>query len=246
MGSCGRQAEGERGPRKPSTPSRGDIRKVDRALFKSYGRVDGARGVGDPLDGLILTMLSQNTSDVNSDRAFARLKGAFPSWRAVLDADEAEVEEAIRPGGISRVKARRIKEVLSIISERLGRLDLGILRGWETEDLRDFFLSLPGVGLKTAYVLLLFYYDRPTFPVDTHVYRLAVRLGWIPEGSGAERAHHVLDRMVPDEAKKTLHLNLISHGRAVCTASKPRCRGCVISGYCARVGVGEGGPTREE
>lgn len=224
---------------KPPLPSRRLIRAVDSVLSRTYGRRDGARGVGDPLDGLILTILSQNTSDVNSDRAFARLKERYPTWKAVLGADTAGVEEAIRPGGISNIKADRIRRVLGEIGQQLGTLDLRVMDGWETERILDFLVALPGVGRKTANVVLLFYFDRPAFPVDTHISRITRRLGWVPEKADLEKAHFILDEAVPDELKGSLHLNLIAHGRAVCIARRPRCESCVISGRCPRIGVQE-------
>lgn len=219
-------------------PSRQLIRAIDRELADAYGREIGDRGVGDPLDGLILTILSQNTSDINSDRAFSRLKERFTTWPKVLKADVAELEEAIRPGGISHIKAERIKQVLALIRQELGSLDLRKLEGWETQRILDFLIALPGVGLKTAYVVLLFYFDRPAFPVDTHIYRITRRLGWVPGGADLERAHLILDAAVPDELKGRLHLNLIAHGRSVCMARRPHCEACVISSRCPRVGVG--------
>lgn len=218
-------------------PSKRVIRTVDRELVDIYGRRDGMRGVGDPLDGLILTILSQNTSDVNSDRAFIRLKQAFPAWPEVLSADTARVEEAIRPGGISRIKAERIQRVLCLIRERLGSLDLKTLDAWDTGRIFEFLMDLPGVGRKTASVVLIFYYDRPVFPVDTHISRVSRRLGWVPEQADLDRAHVILDAAVPDEIKGRLHLNLISHGRAVCVARRPRCGGCAIERWCPKRGV---------
>ena len=129
-------------------PSRRLIRAVDFALAKAYGRREGRRGVGDPLDGLVLTILSQNTSDVNSDRAFERLKQELPTWREVLDADFERVEEAIRPGGISRIKAERIQQVLGVIEKELGTFDLRVMDEWGTERILDFMVALPGVGQK--------------------------------------------------------------------------------------------------
>ena len=214
------------------------IRAIDAKLAETYGREIGDRGVGDPLDGLILTILSQNTSDINSDRAFSRLKETFPTWQKVLRADTAALEEAIRPGGISHIKAKRIQQVLAIIRQELGSLDLKKLKDWETQRILDFLMALPGVGRKTAHVVLLFYFDRPAFPVDTHIYRITRRLGWVPEGADLETAHLILDAAVPDELKGRLHLNLIAHGRAACIARRPRCDSCMISSRCPRIGVG--------
>ncbi len=219
-------------------PSRRTIRTVDRKLAEEYGRRDGMRGVGDPLDGLVLTILSQNTSDINSDRAFTRLKQACPTWPEVLEADTAMVEEAIRPGGISRIKAERIQRVLRLIKERLGSLDLRQLDDWETGRILDFLISLPGVGRKTASVVLIFYYGRPVFPVDTHIYRVSRRLGWVPQRADLDRAHLILDAAIPDELKGRLHLNLISHGRATCAPRNPRCGTCVIERWCEKAGLG--------
>ncbi len=203
-----------------------------------YGREDGSRGVGDPLDGLILTVLSQNTSDTNSARAFLGLKESLPGWEEVLEAGEEVIEEAIRPGGIAHIRARRIKQILSVIAERLGGLDLAQLGGWSTDELLGFFTSLPGVGMKTASVVLLFYYGRPLFPVDTHIHRIASRLGWIPQKAGSEKAHAILNAAIPDEMKMSFHLDLIAHGREICKPSRPRCGDCAIRAFCARVGVG--------
>ncbi len=205
---------------------------------KPTGAARARRGVGDPLDGLVLTILSQNTSDVNSDRAFARLKQELPTWREVLDADFERVEEAIRPGGISRIKAERIQQVLGVIEKELGTFDLRVMDEWGTERILDFMVALPGVGRKTAHVVLLFYFDRPAFPVDTHISRITRRLGWVPEKADLDKAHLILDSAVPDEVKGRLHLNFISHGRAVCIARRPRCGSCVISINCPRIGVG--------
>lgn len=192
------------------------------------------------MDGLILTILSQNTSDINSDRAFRRLKEAFPRWEDVLAAGVEEIEEAIRQGGMAEVRSRRIKQVLAIIEERLGSLDLSPLKNLPTDELLRFFISLPGVGMKTVSVVLLFYFGRPLFPVDTHVYRVSSRLGWIPQGSSSERAHAILDEAIPEDLKMRLHLNLIAHGREICTPSRPNCGNCPISGCCARVGLPRG------
>lgn len=225
----------------PLSPQPQMIKQVDRILHSLYGRDEGSRDVGDPLDGLILTILSQNTSDSNSDRAFQRLKAVFPLWEAVLEAERERIEEAIRPGGMATVRSRRIKEVLGIIKERLGGLDLYLLKERSDQELLEFFTSLPGVGLKTASVVLLFYFGRPFFPVDTHVHRVGVRLGWIPPGSSSERAHAILGEAIPHELKARLHLNLIAHGRKICRPSRPRCEGCPLTGCCMKVGVRQEG-----
>lgn len=207
--------------------------QVDRILREIYGEKTRPL-TEDPLDGLIRTILSQNTSDVNSRQAFARLKEKFPVWGQVLDAGADEIEQAIRPGGLSRIKAGRIKEILGIIHRKKGNLSLQFLERCSTTEALDFLLSLPGVGRKTACVELLFYFGRPVFPVDTHILRVSKRLGWIPLRFSADKAHILLDRVIPPSLKLRLHLNLIEHGRKLCLPRKPKCYRCPLVRYCGR------------
>jgi endonuclease-3 len=184
------------------------------------------------VDELIATVLSQATSDRNSERAFAELKDAFPRWDQVLAAPVAKVADAIRSGGIADQKARRIQLILAEIQAREGRIDLRRLYELDDAAIEDYLTSLPGVGPKTAACVLVFAMGRPAFPVDTHVHRIATRLGWLPPGTTAERAHRVLSSAVPPELRYDLHIALIVHGRTVCMARNPHCESCVLRSLC--------------
>jgi endonuclease-3 len=185
------------------------------------------------IDELVATVLSQHTSDVNSERAFATLKRRFPSWEEVLDAPTGEVANAIRSGGIADQKAARIQRILAEIESREGRIDLARLERLDDGDVEEYLTSLPGVGPKTAACVLTFSMGRAAFPVDTHVHRVTARLGWIPAGASAERAHQLLGRRVPADVRYDLHVALVRHGRTVCKAQRPRCGACVLRDLCA-------------
>jgi endonuclease-3 len=184
------------------------------------------------LDQLVATVLSQHTSDRNSNRAFAALRRRFPSWEAVLAADRGVVADSIRCGGIAERKAATIHSLLREIERREGRLDLERLRDLADREVESYLTSLPGVGPKTAACVLLFAMGRPALPVDTHVHRVTTRLGWVPVGTTAERAHLLLAEAVPRHLRRDLHLALVAHGRQVCTARRPRCSECVLHQLC--------------
>jgi len=184
------------------------------------------------LDELVATVLSQHTSDRNSERAFASLKERFPTWDDVLAAPAAAVADAIRVGGIADRKAVRIQRILAIVAEREGRLDLSRLQELDDGAVEAYLTSLPGVGLKTAACVLTFSMGRAAFPVDTHVHRVAARLGWVPSATAAQ-AHELLRALVPADIRYDLHLALIEHGRRVCAARRPACEVCVIWRRCA-------------
>lgn len=184
------------------------------------------------LDQVVGTVLSQHTSDVNSDRAFASLKARFRAWEQVAHAPVEEIEDAIRGGGLARQKARRIKEILNTVDEREGRVDLRRLHDLDDLEAEGYLTSLPGVGPKTAACVLAFSMGRAAFPVDTHVHRVVTRLGWVPAGATAEKAYRLLAPRVPADIRYDLHLALIVHGRTVCLAQRPRCAGCVLLGLC--------------
>ena len=184
------------------------------------------------IDEIIATVLSQHTSDVNSERAFTRLKERFPSWEQVLDAPPGDVADAIRCGGIADQKARRIQQILAAIEEREGRIDLSRLDGLGDAGAEAYLRSLPGVGPKTAACVLVFSMGRAAFPIDTHVHRVAARLGWIPAGASADKAYELLGPRVPPDIRYDLHLALITHGRTVCRAQRPRCGVCVLRDLC--------------
>jgi endonuclease-3 len=211
-------------------------------LSRIWERLEGqypvpSRPAGPLLDGLIRVLLSQNTSDANSAAAFARLKERFRSWQEVERASAEEVEEAIRPAGISRVRGARIKEILRTLEREKGAPDLEFLRELGPGEAMDFLLGLPGIGIKSASVLLLFYLGHPYFPVDTHVYRVGRRTGLIPSDLDMEGAHRYMNLLVPDEIKYPLHMALVAHGRRVCKARQPRCHECVLEDTCEKVGL---------
>jgi endonuclease III len=185
------------------------------------------------IDEIIATVLSQHTSDINSERAFAQLKGRFPSWEQVAEAAPGQVADAIRCGGIAEQKARRIQQILAAIEEREGRLDLDRLRDLDDASVEAYLLSLPGVGPKTAACVLAFSMGRPAFPVDTHVHRVITRLGWVPAGTTADKVHQIVAPRVPPGIRYDLHVAMIEHGRTVCRAQRPRCEVCVLRDLCA-------------
>jgi endonuclease-3 len=185
-----------------------------------------------PLDELISTILSQNTNDVNRDRAFAALRNRFPAWEAVRDAEEQAVIDAIRPAGLANQKGPRIQKVLREITAERGDLSLDFLADLPVDEARRWLMSFKGVGPKTAAIVLLFSLGEPAFPVDTHVYRVTGRLGLRPENINAEQAHDVLARLFPPEAYYAAHLNLIRLGREICHARRPECPRCPLKDVC--------------
>jgi endonuclease III len=183
---------------------------------------------GRPIEELVRTVLSQNTSDVNRDVAYGRLRDRFPTWEDVRDAPLDEVEAAIRPGGLALTKAPRIQEIL----RRLGdQPDLDWLRDAPREEALSYLVALPGVGRKTAACVMIFSFGRPEIPVDTHVYRVGKRLGLISPRASFERAHDELRSVVDPEDAYEVHINLIRHGRAVCRP-RPRCDECALRRMC--------------
>jgi endonuclease III len=179
-----------------------------------------------------MTILSQHTSDLNSSRAFASLKERFPTWEQVDRASVPDIAEAIRSGGLAETKSRTIKRVLSDVREREGSFDLSRLNSLSDAEVNDYLCSLTGVGPKTAACVLLFSMNRPAFPVDTHVHRVAKRLGLVPEKATAEQTHAVLAPRIPPELRYEFHVQLIQHGRTVCKARAPRCSECVLLDLC--------------
>lgn len=187
----------------------------------------------DPLDVLIETILSQSTTNVNSNRAFASLKRRFPSWDAARRARVGSIEAAIRSGGLAKQKSARIKELLNEILRRTGSLDLSFLGTAPVEEAKLFLASLKGVGPKTVACTLLFACNRPVFPIDTHIFRIAGRLGLIPERCSDEEAHRTMERMIPAKRYYETHINLIRLGRRICRPKEPLCEQCCLVDYCA-------------
>ena len=186
----------------------------------------------DPISELVSTILSQNTNDVNRDRAFGRLRERVPTWEAVRDADVQEVKEAILVSGLANHKAPAIQRALRHITEQRGELSLDFLGEWPVSEAKDWLTEIKGVGPKTAAIVLLFSLGRPAFPVDTHVHRVTGRLGLIGPKVSRERAHEILEALLPEELYYAFHLNVIRHGREVCAARNPRCDLCPLQDLC--------------
>ena len=212
------------------------VEQVLRLLRKEYGQRQWQPGQ-DPLSSLIATVLSQNTSDVNSHRAFAALVNRFGSWESVATADVSELAEAIRAGGLADIKARRIKLILHEIKEKQGSLDLSFLDNVGMAEAKAWLRQLPGVGPKTAGCVLLFSLGKPAMPVDTHVFRVAKRLGLIDAKVSVDKAHEILESLVPPKNVYEFHILMVEHGRRACKAQRPRCAVCALRALCPSSGV---------
>ncbi len=204
--------------------------EIHRRLLDAYGEPQRRRL--DPVSELVSTILSQNTNDVLRDRAFEELRRRFPTWEQVRDAPEAEIADAIRIAGLGQQKAASIKRALQHLSEEHGALRLDFLRAMDVEEAKKWLTAIKGIGPKTAAIILLFALDMPAFPVDTHVHRVTKRLGLIPPNASREKAHAILEALMPPETYYAFHLNLIRHGREVCRARQPRCEACVLNDVC--------------
>lgn len=185
-----------------------------------------------PLDELIFTILSQNTNDVNRDRAYANLRRLFPTWDAVLAASPDAIEPAIRVGGLSRQKSLRIHRILNEIKQQHGSLSLDFLQSWEMDSIHDYLIQLKGVGEKTVACVMLFSLGMPALPVDTHVHRVTQRLGLVPTGTNEKRTMELLLELVPPSDRYVFHVLIIQHGRTICHARKPDCPQCVLLSIC--------------
>ena len=212
------------------------LRQIARRLRRAYGAPPAPRRL-PPLDELVLTILSQNTNDTNRDRAYADLRAKLPAWEDVADAPLPVIERAIRSGGLAPTKAPRIRAVLRALRDRGITLDDRALRRIRHDRLFDLLVGLPGVGPKTAACVLLFSLDRPYFPVDTHVHRVAIRLGLVAPRSTAVQTQAQLQAALASGEMYEVHMNLIRHGRHVCVALRPICSQCVLNDLCPRVGV---------
>jgi endonuclease-3 len=209
-------------------PSPSRVRRIRDRLRELYGPPI-APPHGHGLDELILTVLSQSTNDRNRDVAFLRLRERFVSWAAVRDAPLAEVEEAIRPGGISNVKSERIQAILRALDDPPS---IDWLKDASVEEGRDFLTALPGVGRKTAACVLLFAFGKRDVPVDTHVSRVGTRLGLFPERASFEVLHDEMLAITPRGQELEFHVNLLRHGRRTCQARRPRCEECALLRMC--------------
>jgi len=208
-----------------------DLREVERRLRNSYGqpRHQNPRA---PLDDLIFIMLSRMTQETKFVRSYRALVEAYPTWDRLRDAPLSEVVERIRDAGLAPTKARHFQEILKEVTAREGRTDLSRLANLSTDDAEAYLTSLPGVSRKTARCVLLYALDRDVCPVDTHVWRVMQRLGAAPPGRWSERTARELEERIPEDLRASLHITLISHGRAVCRARVPRCPECALFDLC--------------
>jgi endonuclease III len=207
------------------------IREIERRLVDAYGEPKNEPGL-DPVSELVNTILSQNTNDTNRDVAFRRLRDRLPTWEEVRDADTGVVIEAIRPAGLANQKGPRIQAALQYITAEMGALDLAPLADWPVEEAKKWLAAINGVGPKTAAIVLLFSLGRPAFPVDTHVHRVTRRLGLIGPKVSREKAHDVMEELVDPADYYAFHLNLIHHGRLICTSRSPHCGTCFLRDLC--------------
>jgi endonuclease-3 len=225
-----------RGRAQEWTPPRAArVARIRDRLRAVYG-IPSMAPHGDPIAELILTVLSQSTNDRNRDVAYLRLRERLPRWETVRDAPLAEVEEAIRPGGISKVKSARIQAILRAISDEprdpRHELSLEWMASAPIEQARDYLTALPGVGRKTAACVLLFAYGRRDVPVDTHVSRVGTRLGLLRAGAPFEQLHDAMLALTPPGEELELHVNLLRHGRRTCHARSPACPRCALARMC--------------
>ena len=205
--------------------------KIHQTLLEAFGEPIW-RNPLPAIDELVSTILSQNTNDVNRDRAFEALRVKFPTWESVRDAKEKDVIAAIRPAGLANQKGPRIQKVLKEITKERGSLDLQFLANMPVEEARTWLTKFNGVGPKTAAIVLCFSLNTPAFPVDTHVYRVTGRIGLRPEKMTVEQAHPHLESVFPPETYYAAHLNIIRLGREVCNARKPLCPKCPVRKLC--------------
>ena len=204
---------------------------VYQQLLDAFGNPEW-RSPLPPVDELVSTMLSQNTNDINRDRAYAALRAKFPTWEAVRDAKKSAVIRTIRSAGLANQKGPRIQGVLRQITQERGNLELGFLKSLPLEDARRWLLKFKGVGPKTAAIVLLFSLGHPAFPVDTHIYRVTGRIGLRPLKMGVEQAHEHLEKLFSPEEYSAAHLNLIRLGRQICHPRKPDCPKCPVRTWC--------------
>jgi endonuclease-3 len=205
--------------------------EVHRRLMEKYGEPSWHEPL-PVLDELISTILSQNTNDINRDRAFAQLKARFITWERVRDADPAAVIDAIRTAGLANQKGPRIQNILRQITAERGSLDINFLKDLPNDEAWAWLIKYNGVGPKTASIVLLFSLGKSAFPVDTHIHRVTGRIGLRPEKMSSEQAHQYLAELFPPETYQAAHLNLILLGREVCHPRKPDCEACVMQSLC--------------
>ena len=227
-------------PQKRAADRRKRLRLAGVVLERLGERYDHPTWAGPRVDAvseLVLTILSQNTSDTNSFRAFTALRDRYPDWDQVLAAPTDELEDVIRPGGLAPTKSKRIQHVLAEVFEATGgSWDLSFLAEQPLDEARAWLTSLPGIGRKTASIVLLFNFGRPAMPVDTHVHRVAWRLGMFPRNTPLDRAHGILEEVLEPDQMYPFHVEMIRHGRDTCRAPRPICGLCPLTDVCAYYG----------
>lgn len=204
---------------------------VAKALGELYG-VPQWRKDTPPVDELVSCVLSQNTTDANRDRAFDALRLRYPTWQAVIDAPVDDLIETIKVAGLANQKGPRIQEILRYIQAERGDFNIDFLGELPLEEAKAWLTALNGIGPKTAAIVLCFSFNRPAFPVDTHIHRVGQRIGFLPDGITADKAHPVMEAIVPAEDHYAFHINLITHGRQICRARSPLCERCPITEHC--------------
>ncbi len=217
--------------RAPRTKNRADIARTIEMMTGQYGPFCQEPRL-PPTDEMVFTILSQHTSDINSSRAYRRLMERFVTLDAVASAEISEIETAIAPGGLAKIKAPRIKEVLNKVLELNGSLDLAFLREMPLNDAKVWLRQLPGIGPKSAGIVLSFSLGMPAMAIDTHIYRVCQRLGVIGPKVSVDKAHDTLEGKVDPEEVFNFHVSYINHGRQVCRAQRPLCPECVVGGLC--------------
>ena len=217
--------------KKPRQKTKVSIQCLMDSLDKEYGPFDWEPRY-NPADELVFTILSQHTSDINSERAFKTLMENFDSLNDIADAEISQIEKCIKSAGLYRIKAKRIKDVLVRVRAEVGSFDLSFLAEMPLEEAKNWLKRIDGIGPKTAAIILCFSLGMPAMPVDTHIYRVSKRLGYIGPKVTADKAHDILEPMVPPEDVFRFHLYLINHGRKVCKALRPLCHQCTLSWGC--------------
>lgn len=205
--------------------------EISELLEESYGHRVWHTDLS-PMEELVSCILSQNTSDTNRDRGYAALRERYQNWQAVVAAPPEELIETIRSAGLANQKGPRIQQILKTIYERVGDYNIDLLEDMPIDEAKEWLTSLNGVGPKTAAIVLCFAFNRPAMPVDTHVYRVGQRIGFIPEHMNAEKAHDVMEAIVPPDNYYSFHIQMILHGRTICKARTPLCEECVINHLC--------------
>ncbi|MDX1992209.1 MAG: endonuclease III [bacterium] len=200
-------------------------------LREVYGPLEWMPGQ-NAMDELVSCILSQNTNDANRDRAFYALKGHYESWEDIVNAPIEELIDVLRPAGLANQKAPRIQKVLEFIRDQFGTYDIDFLKDMPLDEAKQWLTNLDGVGPKTAAIVLCFSFNLPAFPVDTHIHRVGMRIGFLPEKITADKAHPVMEAIVPPEGHYAFHIYLIRHGRDTCTARRPYCERCPLTAHC--------------